>query len=62
MSVKFEFYVSDEDYDRLYAIKREQGKELMSGNEFAEELLHKELVRLHPETVRFDEETGEEII
>lgn len=62
MSVKFEFYMSEEDFDRLYAIKRREGKADMTGNEFAKELLHKELYRLHPSIVRFDEETGEETL
>lgn len=62
MSVKFEFYMSDEDYDRLYAIKRREGMADMTGNAFAAELLRKELCRLHPGVVQFDEETGEEIL
>lgn len=57
---KFEFWLSNEDFDRLYAIKRQQGKEDMTGNEFARELLEKEVHRLHPARVEFDE-NGEEI-
>lgn len=34
MAVKLEFYLSDEDFQRLYAIKRQQGKNNMTGNEF----------------------------
>ncbi|EET62390.1 hypothetical protein BRYFOR_05425 [Marvinbryantia formatexigens DSM 14469] len=48
MAAKFEFYLSEEDFDRLYEIKRERGKSDMSGNEFAKELLEKEIHRLHP--------------
>lgn len=53
--VEFEFYLSDEDYDRLYAVMKVQGKEDMSGNDFAAELLHREIRRLHPERVKRDD-------
>lgn len=48
--VKFEFNLSDEDFDRLFYLKNnvEIGKEHMSGNDFAAELLKRELYRLCP--------------
>ena len=61
MSVKFEFYLSDSDVDRLFAIKEDRGKNDLTGNEFAKELIEKQLHTMHPERVRFDEETGERI-
>lgn len=57
----FEFYLSSNDTDRLFAIKKQQGKDDMTGNEFAKELLEIELHRLHPKTVEFDE-NGDEIL
>lgn len=53
---KLEFYITDEDLDRLWAIKEEcekddkRGREFadMTGNEFARYLLENELHRLHP--------------
>lgn len=58
MAVKFEFYLADDDFNRLYAIKRKQGKDDLTGNEFARELLEAELYRLHPSVPR-DEEDDE---
>lgn len=57
----FEFWLGNEDTDRLFSVKATQGKNDLTGNEFARELLEKELHRLHPTLVRFDE-NGEEII
>lgn len=51
MAVRLEFYISDEDMDRLWAIKEAQGKRELTGNEFAQELLSAELHRLHPRKV-----------
>ena len=59
--VKFEFYLNNDDFDRLYAIKRENGKNDLTGNDFAKELLVKELHKLHPRRVEFDE-NGDEIL
>lgn len=56
----FEFWLGVEDTDRLFSVKAAQGKNDLTGNEFARELLEKELHRLHPRMVRFDE-NGEEI-
>lgn len=58
---QFEFWLSNEDFDRLYTIKRSQGKSDLTGNEFARELLEKELHRLHPGIPKFDE-NGNELI
>lgn len=54
--VKFEFYLYDKDYKRLYAIKKLQGKSDLSGNEFAEELLSSLLYRLFPATPEYDDD------
>lgn len=52
---QFEFYLSDADLDRVFAIKKIQGKDDLTGNEFAAELLHSTLVNLFPATPQFDE-------
>lgn len=54
--VKYEFNLSRENSDRVFALKKEMGMDDMTGNEFACWLLTKELCRLHPETVQFDED------
>lgn len=46
--VKFELYLSDKDFDRLYALKRQEGKDTMNGNEYAKELLSNILYRKMP--------------
>lgn len=56
----FEFWLGTEDTDRLFSVKAAQDKNGLTGNEFARELLEKELYRLHPGMVRFNE-NGEEI-
>lgn len=54
--VKYEFWLLDEDSDRLFEIKnKQQHKNDMTGNDFAKELLERELYRLHPQTVKQDE-------
>ena len=55
MSVRFEFYLSDDDTDRLYAIKESNEKSFFTGNEYAKELLENQLHKIHPEKVEFDE-------
>jgi hypothetical protein len=55
----FEFWLGDDDFDRLLSVKATQGKNDLTGNEFARELLERELHRLHPGVVRFDENGGE---
>lgn len=56
---QFNFWLSNEDTDRLFAVKKAQGKNDMTGNEFARYFLEKELHRLHPEVVIFDENGDE---
>lgn len=54
--VKLEFYISDEDMERLWAIKEARGKNNLSGNDFAKELLVAELYHQHPRKVVYDDE------
>lgn len=61
MSTKFEIYLSEEDTERLFAIKENQGKEELTGNEFAKELLEAMLYQLHPSRVQYDDETGDRL-
>ena len=61
MVVKFEFYLSDEDTEKIFAVKEGKGKTELTGNEYARELLERELHRLHPSRVKYDDETGERI-
>ena len=61
MAAKFEFYLSSDDTERLFALKEENKKDNMTGNEYAKELLESILHRMHPERVMFDDETGERI-
>lgn len=44
--VKFEFYLSEEFFDRMAVAKKKAGKEELTYNEYAKELLEKELYRL----------------
>ncbi|MBO6246934.1 MAG: hypothetical protein J6N55_11750 [Anaerovibrio sp.] len=53
--VEFNFYLSHEDTDRLFAIKKLQGRDELTGNDFARLLLEKELYRLFPGCPEFDE-------
>ena len=55
MSVKFEFYLSDHDTERLFAIKENQGKDDLTGGQFAKELIEDSLHKLHPQLVRYDD-------
>jgi hypothetical protein len=59
---QFDFRLSNEDTNRLFAIKKKQGKDNMTGNEFAKYLLEKELHKLHPAIVRDVDENGDEIV
>ena len=52
---KIEFYISGNDLDRLFAIKKLQGKDDLTGNDFAEELLERELHRLFPSIPEYDD-------
>lgn len=53
--VEFSFYLSQEDTDRLFAIKKLQGLDDLTGNEFARRLLERELYRLFPAIPETDE-------
>jgi hypothetical protein len=53
---EFSFSLSREDTDRLFIIKDSQGKDGMTANEFAQELLERELHRLFPPAPRYDED------
>ena len=52
----FEFLLSDDDWDRLKAIKKFQGKDNMTFNSFAAELLSHELYMLFPARPVFDDD------
>lgn len=56
MAVKLEFYLSDDNMDRLWAIKEKQKKDDLTGNEFAKELLESTLYKLHPRKVKCEDE------
>ena len=58
MAVKFEFYMSDDDFNRMIVVKRKNGKQDLTFNEYAKELLHRELYKQHP-TIPTDEELEE---
>ena len=58
----FEFWLSAEDTDRVFALKAEAGQHDLTGNDYARELLERTLHQLHPETVQFDEDTGDIIL
>jgi hypothetical protein len=60
MATKFEFYLNDDDTERLFAIKEDMGKDELTGNEYARELLERTLYQMHPSRVRYDE-AGERI-
>lgn len=60
MSVHIEFYLSEENVDRLFSVKNSQGDDDLTGNEFARKILERELYKLHPHKVEFDE-SGREI-
>ena len=46
--VKFEFNLSEEYFDRMTVAKKKMGKDELTYNEFAKELLQKELYKLQP--------------
>ena len=50
------FYITEEDLDRLFAIKELQGKHRLTGNDFARELLENELKRLFPQKPKYNED------
>lgn len=47
----FEFWLGAEDTDKLFSVKAAQGRNDLTGNEFARELLEKELHKCHPGVV-----------
>jgi len=53
---EFNFYLSDADTERLFAIKELQGRDDLTGNEFARLLLEDELYRLFPAVPQFDDD------
>ena len=61
MSVRFDFYLSDDDTERLFAVKEDKGKDDLTGSEYARELLEGILHKLHPSVVRYNDDTGERI-
>lgn len=52
---KIEFYISDNDLDRLFAIKEIQGKDDLTGNEFAEKILEVYLHKFFPAIPEYDD-------
>ena len=56
MAAKIEFTLSDTDINRLYAIKSLQGRDDLTGNEFAEILLHSKLYSLFPAIPEYNED------
>lgn len=55
MAQEIKVNLSWEDTQRLFAIKKLQGKDKLTGGEFAEELLSKQLRRLFPGNPDVDE-------
>ena len=53
---KFEIDLSFEATERLWAVKEIQGKNDLTGNEFARELLEKQLYKLFPAMPQLDEQ------
>ena len=53
--VEFNFYLSREDTERLFALKDETGNQDLTGNEYARKILERYLHREHPENVKFDD-------
>jgi hypothetical protein len=54
--VEFNFYLDDDDFDRLDAIKQLQGRDKVKFDDFARDLLEKELRRLYPDKPQFDDD------
>lgn len=52
---EFSFYLSEADTERLFAIKELQGRDDLTGNEFARLLLENELYRLFPAVPQYDD-------
>ena len=54
------FYLSSDDMDRLFIAKERAGKNHLTGNDFARELLEQELYHLCPKLPTMQEEEEEE--
>ena len=52
---QFTFCLSDADTDRLFAVKELQGKQNLTGNQFARQLLEDVLFRLFPPIPQYDQ-------
>ncbi|MBC6678256.1 hypothetical protein [Zhenpiania hominis] len=57
--VKFEFYISDDKFEQLYMQKDAEGKEGWTGNEFARELLLRQLAKYK---VKRTERSGDKVV
>ncbi len=53
---QFTFYLSAEDTDRIFALKKLTGHDDLTGNEYARRILERELHRLFPAVPEFDEQ------
>lgn len=53
---QFTFYLSAVDTDRVFAIKKLNGADDDTGNEYARKILERELHRLFPAVPEFDEQ------
>ena len=53
--IEFNFYISEADTERLFAIKELQGRNDLTGNDFARLLLENELQRLFPAAPQYDD-------
>ena len=51
-----EIRLNNEDMDRLFTCKYLEGRHDQTGNEYAEELLRRELHRLFPPAPQYDED------
>lgn len=54
--VEFNFYLTNEDVDRLFYLKHKDGKNNLTGNEYAKELLHILLYGKCPRVPKRDED------
>lgn len=59
MAVKFEFMLTDEDTDRVFALMQADGIKDKSANDYVSQLVSSELYKRHPQKVVFDDETKE---
>lgn len=53
--MEMNFNISRANAERLFAIKKLLGKDNLTGNDFAAELLEKELERLFPPVPQYDD-------